>query len=183
MALAACQSAAGAGDPDDLVDDRPVSAPNRLAVGAEDPLYYARRWGFGGEREGRRFELESLLKKNVAESARAGALSDGQRQKLLLAGTGDIHHLFDRMEQIKSKYQSEALDQDGLRRLNEETRPLLIGLFKGPFGENSLFAKTRAKILTPEQVVRIERDDDNRRSFQHRASVRMAVLRLSTALG
>ena len=56
-------------------------------------------------------------------------------------------------------------------------------MFEGPFGENSLFAKTRARILTPEGVARVERDEDDRRSFQHLASVRMTVLRLSTAMG
>ncbi len=111
------------------------------------------------------------------------ALSDEQRHKLLLAGAGDIRHLFDRVEQLRSKYKRESLDQDRARRLLDEIRPLRTELFEGPFGENSLFAKTRARILTPEGVARVERDEDDRRSFQHLASVRMTVLRLSTAMG
>jgi hypothetical protein len=187
IALAVWESAAIAADGDDLVDDPAGKAVNKEAVIGLNPASTIHNWVFYGNqfgsREGPESKLESLLRTRIADLARAGALSDEQKQKLLLAGEGDIRRFIDRVEQMKSRYRSETFDQNGWMQLHEQTQPLHLEFLQGPFSQNSLFAKTLARTLTPEQAARVEREDRSRLSFQHRAGVRMTVWRLSTAMG
>jgi len=102
---------------------------------------------FGEETETeRRSHLNALLMLTLGEAVKSGHLTFPERQKLLLAGRGDIKRFFDLVEDRRREFeQSRRNFQTGftnLRRLADVTR-----LYQdGPFGEGSLFAKTLRKI-------------------------------------
>jgi hypothetical protein len=151
---------------------------DREIGGKVDSFFYAR---FGGESP--QDALDTRLRNKVAELARTAGLSQAQKEKLLLAGAGDIHHLIDQINGIKVKFQTERAELRDLDHLFNELRPFLDVGTHSIFDANSLFAKALAKMLTSEQVARYQRIDRERSLFQHRAGVRMTALRLSTALG
>jgi hypothetical protein len=187
LVLALAANPAPAGDDDDLVnksrqpaanEQRSINVPN---IGAMiDNWVYRNDEGGGSPQE----RLESQLRMKVDSLGRSFGIPENQKQKLLLAGQGDIRRLVDRVEQFKSHYRSERITVDEWRRVRQEAQKLREPLSgDGLFAGDSLFAKTLASILSPEQIASLDRVEVERRDFQHRAGVHMTVLRLSTALG
>jgi hypothetical protein len=189
--LAPAVTRAGPGDDDDLTKRRAQE------VEKQQPRVVVRRAGVARLRNiasnvdrlvfgvdvaaAPRERLQVLLRERIEQVAQTTTVSEGQKQKLRLAGEGDIQHFLDRVEQLKTKAQSdEGLDWPKVRT---ETAPLRAAFHGRAFGGDSLFAKTLKTMLTPEQITRFQHFDDERRQFQHRAGVHMTVLRLSTALG
>jgi hypothetical protein len=184
--VVACGSiAARAGDDDDLTD-RNSSVPNQNVEFAvpQQPSVDALLFGLGDrDDQQQKQQLDQLLSRKVADVGRTARLAENQKQKLLLAGRGDIVRLIDRMEELRSRYRSAALTPDIQRQIDQEAGPIRAALRGGVFTGDSLFTKTMTKTLTSEQIARYERIDRSRRLFQHRAGVHMTVLRLATALG
>lgn len=180
--LAGFVGAALAADDSDLSGDIPPLPQHRRVLtdreigGNVDSWFYSQLRG-----QSPQDALESRLRKRVNQLARTADLSQEQREKLLLAGEWDIHHFVDRIVAIKEKY--ERLQATDLNRLFQDVRPLLTAAREGIFDADSLFGKLLSKMLTPEQVARYEKTEQQRTLFQHRAGVRMTALRLSTALG
>ena len=54
-------------------------------------------------------QLRFLLRTKVGQVARSAHLTEAQKQKLLLAGEGDIRHFLDRLDEMKSKFQGPEL--------------------------------------------------------------------------
>jgi hypothetical protein len=175
--------AVGADDGDLVGEFAQPSGPRQVLTDREiggyvDGFFYGR---FGGQSP--QDALDSRLRKKIAELARTAGLSQAQKEKLLLAGAVDIHHFVDRINDIKNRFQAERAELRDLDRLFNELRPFADVGTTGIFDASSLFTKTLAKMLTPEQLTQCEKVDEHRRLFQHRAGVRMTALRLTTALG
>jgi hypothetical protein len=170
---------------DDLTDPN-SSVPNQNVEFAvpQQPSVEALLFGIGiRDDPHQKQQLDGLLSRRVADLGRTARLGEDQKQKLLLAGRGDIVRLVDRMQELRSRYQSAALTPEVQRKIDQEAVPIRAALRGGVFTGDSLFAKTLAKTLTSAQIARYERIDRSRRLFQHRAGVHMTVLRLATALG
>ena len=82
---------------------------------------------------------------------RVCALSESQKQKLRLAGQGDIKRFFDRVADSSG---SSAGQTDPNQNIWQEIQPLQIELNTGLFGDESLFAKTIKRTLDREQTAR-----------------------------
>jgi hypothetical protein len=183
---AACARAAA--DDDDLIDD--VAAPQdgrqvfviRNVANIDGNID---AWIFGNRRNGDTGEqiLESSLKTKVNALARAMGLSEAQKEKLVLAGEGDIRRFIDRIDALKLKYHKSEFSRDEWRDLFEEIRPLQTALRTELFGANSLISKTLNKMLTPEQLENQRRAVEERRAFHYRAQIEMTVLHLVSFLG
>jgi hypothetical protein len=188
LALAGAGAVAFAQDDDDLIDEMhagPGVNQGRVVVRNMQSINVnIDAWVYGNHRnqsgEGR---LESLLKTKADELARMTGLSEAQKQKLLLAGQGDVRRFVDRVDEIKLKHQSTEFTQVEWRNVFEEIQPLQIELRKGLFRDDSLFGKTLRKTLTADQIARYEEAQQDRRLFQYRASVEMTVMQLGNALG
>jgi Leucine-rich repeat (LRR) protein len=114
-----------------------------------------------------RDQLLLILQKRLDLALCAGELTDGQHDKLLLAGRGDISRLLDRVWDWKRRYQRVRRRVDAANPLDDlrrEATTLEALLISGPFDEKSIFAKTMRHSLTSEQrahfeiIRRIERD-------------------------
>jgi len=108
-----------------------------------------------------RGELETNVAREVEWLSETYGLAAGQKQKLLLAGRGDIKRQFDRIDELKENVRSMSVDAVNFQKLVDLQNSLLqdaaawrTKLKAGQFGEETLFAKTLRKILTAEQIAR-----------------------------
>jgi hypothetical protein len=127
---------------------------------------------------GARSRLDAQLLMRLDDLAQSCELTESQRQKLQLAGRGDIHRLFDRIEELRRKFQTVKSDQNRIGEILQAMQPLQLTMRTGMFGESSLFAKALRSTLTTEQVERVETADRKRRTFRYRAVVAGVVARL-----
>jgi hypothetical protein len=108
-----------------------------------------------------RGELETSLAHEVEWLDEIYGLSAGQKQKLVLAGRGDIKRQFERIDEMKQKARSVSVDAANFQKLVDLQNTLLLEaaawrkkLNAGQFGDETLFAKALRKVLSPEQVTR-----------------------------
>jgi hypothetical protein len=113
--------------------------------------------------EAARSRLEAILAKKVAGLDRIYHLSESQKQKLNLAGEGDISRLDGRINVGRKNYATSRREKRAgnsviiLYADNPELAALRAAVESGPFGEKSLFAKTQKTVLTSEQIETEER--------------------------
>ncbi len=104
-------------------------------------------------------QLEFLLQARLSTSELVCGLTPEQRQKLQLAGRGDIKRLLDEIHVQRKK--CEQID-NGLRPdvpadVQGIAKSLRDRLEAGPFGDGSVFVKTRGRVLTKEQRVQYDK--------------------------
>jgi hypothetical protein len=114
-----------------------------------------------------RQRIAALLARKVSDVERLTELTFAQRQKLELAGRGDVYRLFERVEDLRLKCHGVCendQEQNGMslllkwaRGVSSEIQPLKAALAAGPFGEKSLFAKTLAGMISPGQIAEYRR--------------------------
>jgi len=187
-------SLAGAAPPpsadDDLVDEAAKKAAvEELVINANGNINVAAGidqmvYGNQAQNHSPQERLELRLQRRIDLLARDATLSENQKQKLLFAGKGDIGRLVERVELFKTRYQNPKAGANGFdwNQLSKEVHPLVASRIS-LFANESLFAKTLAKVLTAEQQARYEKIERERAEFQHRTGVQLTVLRMSTALG
>jgi hypothetical protein len=106
------------------------------------------RWLFGDEASGRapQRHLEDLLRIKIESVAARRRMTGAQREKLRLAGRGDIKRFFDQVEGRRKDFEKERRSfRSGLAALRrlDAMAPLY---HDGPFGDGSLFAKMLRRI-------------------------------------
>jgi hypothetical protein len=113
-------------------------------------------WAFGGEDGARRFrdQLDKLLVSKILEVEQVFRLTHAQRQKLMLAGRGDLLRLLDVVEDARSEFQRARWDIDRLTELRKDLGFVDLRVTEGPFEMGSLFSKTLRKMLDEKQLVR-----------------------------
>lgn len=112
-------------------------------------------WVFGNDRNASaiRARFAGILRHQTDAAAERCSLTEAQQQKLQLAGRGDVARFFERLNSLRSDFS--AVKDDDKKRVeffDLYVVPLEATLERGPFGPESLFAKTLATILTPEQA-------------------------------
>ncbi len=106
------------------------------------------RWVFDedGTAERRWKHLEKLLASKIDSDTRGRTLTAAQQARLRVAGRGDVKRFFDQVEEERARFekdrQSWRTGFTALRRLD----PLAKIYAEGPFGAESLYAKTLRKI-------------------------------------
>ncbi len=97
-----------------------------------------------------RAALDRLLMGELDDINRVCRPTDEQKQKLELAGRGDIKDLSDRADELRRMSQSAQLGENGLNALGREN-DALRRLVTAPFEEGSKFVKIRNRVLTEAQ--------------------------------
>jgi hypothetical protein len=184
--LVGAGSARGGDDDDDLVAVRQQQPQGRFAVRAVGQVQISERnielWVYGNDARGPQW-LERTLKHKVDEVGRACGLTDLQREKLNLAGQGDIQRFSSRVDEVKAQCKAGPIRAGEWRQVYAQTQPLRQELLRGLFGKESLFRKTLATTLRPGQLAVCEQADRERRSFRYRARVELVVAQLDAVLG
>jgi hypothetical protein len=131
---------------------------------------------------GARGRLDALLTLNIETVAQSCGLTEPQRQKLWLAGRGDIKRFFDRVDELRRKFQLVKTDQNRIQELFREVQPFHATFSAGPFGESSIFFKALKNTLTSEQTALYDEAARERRQFLYRARVEELVVKIDEAL-
>src|SRR5207248_5630599 len=118
-----------------------------------------------------RNRLDSLLTLHVDDLERTCGLTPVQKKKLLLAGRGDIKRFFDRVEELRKKFDKVKNDQNAFAQIWQEIQPLQATFNAGLFGEESIFAKALKTTLSPEQTARHEQVVRDRLLYRYCARV------------
>src|SRR5262249_4948471 len=112
------------------------------------------RWIYDRERpvDPRRY-LSWRLDLRIQSASRECELTATQKEKLRLAGQGDVKRFLEQVEQRRAEFEEKRhVYREGLAMLRG-LAPLTKVYRKGPFGEGSLFAKTLEKIKRERTVV------------------------------
>jgi hypothetical protein len=160
----------GFGDP---APEAPLANRRRLRIA--EGSFEQSVFGQATNSAGARTRLDAILRQKVDAIDRICGLTDVQKQKLQLAGRGDVQRLFERVEDLRPKFQQTKALPDGnigaglfgamdvneivkwAQELSKEAQPLRIVIEAGPFDDGSLFAKTLRKQLTPDQAAQYDR--------------------------
>jgi len=145
------------------------------------------QWVFGNMGQGNavvaRNRLDSLLTLHVDDLERACGLTPAQKKKFVLAGRGDIKRFFDRVEEMRKKFDKVKNDQNAFGQIWQEIRPLQSTFNAGLFGEGSIFSKALKTTLSSEQTARHERVERDRLLYRYWARVDLALELLNNAVG
>ena len=117
----------------------------------------------------------------IDDLERTCGITEAQKNKLRLAGRGDIKRFFDKVEALKRKFQQGQNDPNA--NIWQEIQPLQVELNAGLFGDDSIYAKTIRRTLSPEQAARFESLSRERTTSRFRATVEWFVAHLDKGLG
>ena len=142
-------------------------------------------WVFGNQGNGAsgRSRFDSLLVLQVEDVDRSCGLAREQKQKLMLAGRGDIKRFYDRVEEKRKKFKLVQNDQNKIGQVLQDIQPLQQSLNAGLFNEGSLFAKTLKKTLNEEQAASYQEVLRERRRFYFQARVELVVTLMENTIG
>jgi hypothetical protein len=138
-----------------------LEEPGAVPMGDESPaMHYLNQLIFGGRETdsaaAARADMVHYLRQKVVETDLVCGLTERQKENLLLAGRGDIQRIFDRIDACRRKLL--AADDDVtdafLQQIRQEMEALRDDIRSNPFDRGSLFAKTRAHVLTALQSTR-----------------------------
>ena len=114
------------------------------------------RWSYGstGDADSGRTYLEKFLNGKIRAVEQVRRLTPAQKQRLLLAGRGDIKRLFDRIEEERKEF-----ELSGTTSITATSSSTSFGrssshLRQGPFEFDSIFAKTLKKMLDEGELAR-----------------------------
>jgi hypothetical protein len=186
LALVGSSPLALAQDGDEPVENENAQAVNQLRMNMIEQapnLEQMDQWVFGryGGSGGARNKLDSSLLVRIQDLERACGITEAQKKKLRLAGRGDIKRFFDKVEGLKRKFQQGQNDPN--TNIWQEIQPLQVELNTGLFGDDSLYAKTIRRTLSPDQTAQFESVSRERKSFRFRATVDWFVVHLDKGLG
>ena len=117
------------------------------------------QWAFGPRgADGARERLESILASRIKWADQMYGLTSKQKQKLSVAGRGDIKRHFDRAREKMATIGHGRVDRWQARAIIQELH-LQANPNSDPFGQGSMLAKTLSKTLTSEQRARGEGKD------------------------
>ena len=125
-----------------------------------------------------RARLKESLELYTEDVDRACGLSDAQKQKLRLAGRGDIERFFRAYEVVKKKFQTIKNDQQKVNQIFQDISPLQAQMMSGLFDRDSLLQKCLINTIIREQFLKYHKLDQERRRFHHESKVGLVVMML-----
>ena len=132
------------------------------------------QWLFNGTNGGG-IDEDSEVVLSVEAVDRACHLSQEQKDKLNLAGSGDFARFKYEVDQLRTEMVGKSYDQNEINKLYQKIQPLNTRYQAGLLGETSLFAKVLHNLLNPEQREEYEAAELERRQARHNAKVRLFV--------
>jgi hypothetical protein len=103
-----------------------------------------------------RARLNQTLGARLRQLDRQYHLTDAQKDKLFLAGQGDIKRAVDRIEELRRKFQQARYERIALIECLQEARRLRSELGTVTLGIDSLLTKTMATTITHDQKARAD---------------------------
>jgi hypothetical protein len=128
-------------------------------------------------------QLSSQIALRIEDLDRSCQLSADQKQKLALAGAGDVKNFQNRCAELKQKLvTSKPVPQAEVNLLYQQTRPLQAEWAAGVLGEASLFEKVVRHSLSEEQRILHGQVEAERAKFRYNAKVEMVVGQIENSM-
>jgi len=121
--------------------------------------------------------LENQLKAKLASFSSHFGLDDDQKQKLLLAGRGDMESFFADIEIIRDEFKDEQ-DQNKINEVYQRIQPLQQKLQRGLFSGDSVLSKVSKRTLDEDQRKQFEESEKRRFVAGYHASIKFTVSEL-----
>lgn len=128
-----------------------------------------------------RVRLKESLELYTEDVDQTCGLSDAQKQKLRLAGQGDIERFFRKFKKVKTKFQAIRNDQQKVNQIFQDISPLQAKLATGIFDRDSLLQKCLVNTINREQFLKYLRVDKERQRFHHEAKIGVIISLLDQA--
>lgn len=159
-------------------DEQPQNG--QVQVAFEMPEQVFDQWVFqgNGTAASGRTKLDNHLKLRLEDIDRACRLTPAQKNKLQLAGRGDVKRLFDRLEEIRAKFMELRKDQNKIGQVFQDIQPLQTAFNSGAFGDGSFFRKSLKHTLDQEQFAKYEKEEAQRAQFHYHAKISLVVTML-----
>jgi hypothetical protein len=130
-----------------------------------------------------RRRFDAVLALRIGDVDRAVGLTEQEKEKLRVAGRGDIKRFFDEMDETLERASSINDNRARAQELSVKAQALRQALGADPFGDQSLFARVLCKTLEEGRLVQYRRALSDRRSFQTEAAFSAVVATLGNDLG
>jgi hypothetical protein len=140
------------------------------------------QWIFGRHAHQGHRNLETRLLLQIQTIDQVCGLSEPQRERLRLAGRGDIHRFFDEVERFRQEFMKVRHDPQMFNEIWQKVSPLQMKFNSGLFDDDSLFHKVVGNVLDSEQELRYRQSELERRRFRYQANVATAVAVLENSI-
>lgn len=163
---------------DDDDDEKPRQQQEQFEI---DPSNFD-QWVFGnvGNRDAGIQRMNSMLELRCDAVDRACSLSPEQKDKIQLAGRGDIQRYLNQVELVRDKFMAVRKDQNRFNQIWQDISPLQQRLNSGFFNDDTMLVKIIRGTLTPEQTVIYDQVELERRMNRFRAKVELVVASMET---
>ena len=124
--------------------------------------------------------LRSEIELQISRIERTVELKEFQKERIRLAGKGDIKRFFDRVEKARAVFRALGTDfnQNNINEAYQLTVPLQQELSNGLFKEDSLLKKVLSASLNEQQSETIREEAERRAKLQTESSVKMWIAQL-----
>jgi len=143
------------------------------------------QWVFSNQQKigGARKRLLDRLQAEAESIQSTCKLADQQKEKLLLAGRGDIQTFTQQYNTVRAKFAEKLKqnDQQAFQNIWQEIQPLQRKYHGQIYGEGSLFRKVLDHLLDEQQLARIEQLRKEQRVFQYRSMVMQLISQFDQA--
>ena len=143
-------------------------------------LEHFEQWVFNEQIDvnGARKKLAERLQ-SEAESIRSiFQLTQGQIDKLSLAGMGDIQAFMHEYEKTKEHFKNNLHDQQAMQNIWQDIQPLQQKYRGQMFGQGSLFAKIMKHLLDEDQLRIMQKLKREQSKFYYQSAVRQTILQI-----
>ncbi len=130
---------------------------------------------------GTRSHLQKQLALAIDQIGRNVELGEEQKQKLELAGSGDVAKFFDQVEEIRAEFSDDKLNMNNGNDINkvfQRIQPLQQQLQVSLFGDGSIFASVSKGILDESQQSKLNEAEMERVRFHFDASLKNAIAKV-----
>jgi hypothetical protein len=139
-------------------------------------------WIFQGtlNRDQAKTTLESRIDLEITRISQTVSLTEEQKERLKLAGRGDIKRFYDRVEKARQKFLSmgEQWEQNRINEAYQLAVPLQQELRNGLFGETSLLQKVVVSTVDEEQAEAMRQEAERQMRLRKESAVKVFVANL-----
>jgi hypothetical protein len=128
--------------------------------------------------------LESQVELEITRISQTIPLSEDQKERLKLAGYGDIKRFNDRVEKARRQFlaMGEQVEQNRINEAYQLAAPLQQELRKGLFGKNSLLRKVIVTTVDEEQSEKMQLETERQMRLRKESAVKVFLATLGRQL-
>jgi len=137
------------------------------------------RWIFQNvsNAEQARMTLASAIELEIARIEQVTPLLEPQKERLRLAGQGDIKRFYDRVERARQEFRELEgnVDQNNIGKIHAITVPLSQDIQKGLFGSKSLFKKVVLTTVNEQQAVTMRAEEKRQQRVRMENAIKVFI--------